>query len=94
MKEEQNCKLSKTNIWKVVRTLVELILIFRATWVGFQWIQTSKFHYEVAPEQGWGRIQTIDSLLRKGGYKGTITGQVRKNIRLTRYQSETPIEPA
>ena len=37
---------------------------------------------------GWDRIQTIDSLLRKGGYKGTITGEVRKNIRLTRYQSE------
>ena len=37
---------------------------------------------------GWDRIQTIDSLLRKGGYKGTITSEVRKNIRLTRYQSE------
>ena len=33
-------------------------------------------------------MQTIDSLLRKGGYKGTITNEVRKSIRLTRYQSE------
>ena len=36
----------------------------------------------------WDRIQTIDSLLRKGGYKGIITSEVRKNVRLTRYRSE------
>lgn len=43
---------------------------------------------EVASEQGWDRVQTIDSLLRKGGYKGTITTEVRQSIVLTRYQSE------
>ena len=37
---------------------------------------------------GWDRIQTIDSLLRKGGYKGQINPEVRKSIKLTRYQSE------
>lgn len=37
---------------------------------------------------GWDHIQTIDSLLRKGGYKGSINNDVRKSIRLTRYQSE------
>ena len=37
---------------------------------------------------GWDRIQTIDSLLRKGGFKGTITTEVRRAVRLTRYQSE------
>ena len=37
---------------------------------------------------GWDRIQTIDSLLRKGGYKGTINPDVRRAIKLTRYQSE------
>ena len=37
---------------------------------------------------GWDRIQTIDSLLHKGGYKGTITSEVRSSIKLTRYQSE------
>lgn len=37
---------------------------------------------------GWDRIQTIDSLLHKGGYKGTVTPEVRKAIKLTRYQSE------
>ena len=37
---------------------------------------------------GWDQIQTIESLLRKGGYKGQLTSDVYKSIRLTRYQSE------
>ena len=37
---------------------------------------------------GWDKIQTIDSLLKKGGYKGAPTPEVRRSIRLTRYQSE------
>lgn len=36
---------------------------------------------------GWDHIQTIDSLLRKGGYRGHITQDVRESINLTRYQS-------
>lgn len=43
---------------------------------------------EVAPEQGWDRIQTIDSLLRKGGFKGAVTPEFRRTIKLVRYQSE------
>ncbi|XP_042899970.1 uncharacterized protein CG5902 isoform X1 [Parasteatoda tepidariorum] len=50
--------------------------------------RTATYLPEVASEQGWDRIQTIDSLLRKGGYKGSISSDVRKSIRLTRYQSE------
>lgn len=36
---------------------------------------------------GWDHIQTIDSLLRKGGYRGHVTSDVRDSIKLTRYQS-------
>lgn len=36
---------------------------------------------------GWDHIQTIDSLLRKGGYRGHINQEVRESIQLTRYQS-------
>ncbi|XP_013418113.1 AMMECR1-like protein [Lingula anatina] len=50
--------------------------------------KTATYLPEVAPEQGWDRIQTIDSLLRKGGYKGSINNEVRKSITLTRYRSE------
>lgn len=37
---------------------------------------------------GWDQIQTIDSLLKKGGHRGPITPEVRESIKLTRYQSE------
>lgn len=50
--------------------------------------RTATYLPEVAPEQGWDRIQTIDSLLRKGGFKGSITNDIRRSIKLTRYQSE------
>lgn len=39
-------------------------------------------------DAGWDHVQTIDSLLRKGGYKGSISNEMRKSIHLTRYQSE------
>lgn len=38
---------------------------------------------------GWDKIQTIDSLLRKGGYRGAVTQETRRSLKLTRYQSET-----
>lgn len=50
--------------------------------------RTATYLPEVAPEQGWDHLQTIDSLLRKGGFKGAITNETRNSIRLTRYQSE------
>lgn len=43
---------------------------------------------EVATKQGWDQMQTIDSLLRKGGFKSTVTPEVRNAIKLTRYRSE------
>ncbi|XP_047323997.1 uncharacterized protein At2g38710-like [Impatiens glandulifera] len=42
---------------------------------------------EVAAHQGWSKIQTIDSLMRKAGFDGDITESLRKRIELTRYQS-------
>ncbi|KAH9391544.1 AMME chromosomal region protein 1-like [Tyrophagus putrescentiae] len=50
--------------------------------------RTATYLPEVAAEQNWNHLQTIDSLLRKGGYRGVITDSVRKDIRLTRYTSE------
>ena len=38
--------------------------------------------------QGWTKIQAIDSLLRKGGFKGTITSEIRNSTKLVRYRSE------
>lgn len=50
--------------------------------------KTATYLPEVAKEQGWNHIQTIDSLLRKAGYRRTITEEFRNSIQLTRYRSE------
>jgi len=49
--------------------------------------KTATYLPQVAPEQGWDKIETIDSLLRKGGFRGEITSDVRNSIKLVRYQS-------
>lgn len=43
---------------------------------------------EVAKEAGWSKTETIDSLLRKAGYNGRVTPEIRNSIKLTRYQSQ------
>lgn len=43
---------------------------------------------EIAEEQNWDHKETIDSLLRKGGYKAPITNELRNQLEVTRYQSE------
>uniref|UniRef100_A0A8C9LAN7 AMMECR1 like n=1 Tax=Pavo cristatus TaxID=9049 RepID=A0A8C9LAN7_PAVCR len=45
--------------------------------------RTATYLPEVAKEQDWDQIQTIDSLLRKGGFKAPITNDFRKTIKLT-----------
>ncbi|KAD5961878.1 hypothetical protein E3N88_13351 [Mikania micrantha] len=42
---------------------------------------------EIAAQEGWTKIEAIDSLMKKAGYNGSITESVRKRIQLTRYQS-------
>ncbi|KAJ2761190.1 hypothetical protein H4S06_001335 [Coemansia sp. BCRC 34490] len=54
--------------------------------------RTATFLPEIAREQGWSKAETIAQLLRKGGYDGPIAtsdgDEVRRSIRLTRYQSQ------
>uniref|UniRef100_A0A2M4BVI0 AMMECR1 domain-containing protein n=2 Tax=Anopheles marajoara TaxID=58244 RepID=A0A2M4BVI0_9DIPT len=50
--------------------------------------RTATYLPQVATEQGWDQTQTIDSLLRKGGYRGPITPDTRRSIKLTRYTSQ------
>lgn len=42
---------------------------------------------EVAANEGWTKIEAIDSLMRKAGYNGMIIEALRKRLRITRYQS-------
>jgi AMME syndrome candidate gene 1 protein len=42
---------------------------------------------EVAAQQGWDQSQTIESLIQKAGYHGTVDADLLKTIHCTRYQS-------
>ncbi|TCD64337.1 hypothetical protein EIP91_004247 [Steccherinum ochraceum] len=42
---------------------------------------------EVAEEQGWDKLEAIDSLIHKAGWTGRITEDLRRSIKLRRYQS-------
>ncbi|KAF9897883.1 AMME syndrome candidate protein 1 protein, partial [Lobosporangium transversale] len=50
--------------------------------------RTATYLPEVAKEQKWTKEKAIESLLRKGGFRGTITKDVLDGIILTRYQSQ------
>ena len=42
---------------------------------------------EVAPEQGWDRVDAVDSAIRKAGWDGRISEDLRRSVRLRRYRS-------
>eukprot|EP00270_Netrium_digitus_P011833 TRINITY_DN3786_c0_g2_i2.p2 TRINITY_DN3786_c0_g2~~TRINITY_DN3786_c0_g2_i2.p2 ORF type:complete len:208 (+),score=46.17 TRINITY_DN3786_c0_g2_i2:404-1027(+) len=42
---------------------------------------------EVALQEGWTKMEAVDSLVRKAGYSGPITESMRRKFRITRYQS-------
>lgn len=42
---------------------------------------------DVIPEQGWDKIEAIDSAIHKAGWTGRITEDLRRTIKLRRYQS-------
>jgi uncharacterized protein (TIGR00296 family) len=41
----------------------------------------------VIPEQGWDKTEAIDSAIQKAGWQGRITEDLRRSIKLQRYQS-------
>lgn len=43
---------------------------------------------EVAPEQGWTRTDAVDAAMRKAGYRGAVTEEMRRTARVSRYRSE------
>lgn len=42
---------------------------------------------EVMPEQGWDKTEAVDSAIHKAGWRHRITEDLRRSIRLERYQS-------
>ena len=41
---------------------------------------------QVAREQGWSRMETLKSLLKKAGYKGEVDQELLSNLELTKFQ--------
>ncbi|KDQ64937.1 hypothetical protein JAAARDRAFT_28601 [Jaapia argillacea MUCL 33604] len=48
---------------------------------------TATYLPEVAPDQGWDKIETVDSAIRKAGWSGRITEDLRRSVKVRRYQS-------
>lgn len=48
---------------------------------------TVTFLPEVALSQGWSKLETIDKAIRKAGWNGKITEQMRESLRVYRYSS-------
>jgi uncharacterized protein (TIGR00296 family) len=42
---------------------------------------------EVAAREGWSKEATIESLIRKAGFRGEVTSKLKRSLEVTRYQS-------
>lgn len=42
---------------------------------------------EVATAQGWSKVEAVDAAMRKGGFKGVVSDEMRRGARVSRYQS-------
>jgi len=43
---------------------------------------------DVAVEQGWSKVDAVNAAIRKAGYKGPVTEELRKQCKVSRYQSK------
>ena len=43
---------------------------------------------EVMPAQGWDKIEAVNSAVHKAGWSGRITEEIRRSVKLRRYQSK------
>ncbi|ESK93737.1 amme chromosomal region 1-like protein [Moniliophthora roreri MCA 2997] len=48
---------------------------------------TATYLPDVMPEQGWDKQEAIDSAIQKAGWNGLITEDIRRSVKLRRYQS-------
>ncbi|KAJ1655064.1 hypothetical protein IWQ61_005117 [Dispira simplex] len=87
-----SCSVSLLTHFEPAKHLTDWEVGVHGIWIEFQdgygHRRTATYLPEVAAEQGWSKLETIDSLLRKGGFQGRITDAVRHSVQVTRYQSE------
>jgi len=48
---------------------------------------TATYLPDVATDQGWTKIEAVDSAIRKAGWDGRINEDLRRSVKLRRYQS-------
>ncbi len=51
-------------------------------------VLTATYLPDVIPDQGWTKVEAIDSAMRKAGWNGRITEDMRRSLRVRRYRSE------
>ncbi|CDW98798.1 hypothetical protein, partial [Sporisorium scitamineum] len=49
---------------------------------------TATYLPDVIPDQGWTKQEAIDSAIRKAGFTGRITDDIRNSLGVRRYRSE------
>ncbi|KAJ2492587.1 AMME syndrome candidate protein 1 protein [Coemansia sp. RSA 2050] len=87
-----SCSVSLLTDFEVAEDYLDWEVGKHGVWIEFRnergRRETATFLPEIAKEQGWNKVETIDNLLRKGGYELTITPELRRSVTLTRYQSK------
>ncbi|KAH6915214.1 alport syndrome [Coprinopsis sp. MPI-PUGE-AT-0042] len=48
---------------------------------------TATYLPDVMPAQGWDKLEAVDSAIQKAGWRGVISEDLRRSIKLRRYQS-------
>jgi len=43
---------------------------------------------DVATEQGWSKVDAVNAAIRKAGFKGNVTEELRRKCKVSRYQSK------
>ncbi|SOV09834.1 related to AMME syndrome candidate gene 1 protein [Ustilago sp. UG-2017a] len=51
-------------------------------------VLTATYLPDVIPDQGWTKVEAIDSAMRKAGFDGKITEDIRRSLRVRRYRSD------
>ncbi|KAG8880716.1 hypothetical protein FRB97_000593 [Tulasnella sp. 331] len=49
---------------------------------------TATYLPDVAPAQGWTKIEAVDSAIRKAGWDGKITEEIRRSVKMRTYESK------
>jgi len=89
--QQLSCSVSLLTQFETVGDYLDWEVGKHGIWIEFtdsHGRKTATYLPEVVHEQGWTKMEALDSLLRKGGYNGPINSKIRSTIKLTRYQSE------